>query len=305
MSAANHAPDARLDPYALDVELSLLFSSAAPPGWRSAVEEAAHLLSDRYSGDWAELHTLAFLLFARTFSGARTPRDVPVEELVQALDDPSAGENPVTEEIRQALEATGQEYDTCLPNEEPPLRLILDPVSDRYGGPIPWSDEWDPVPPGPSLLDRAAKRLVAYLSTYEASHRDRPASVPEVGDGPLHVESDGIVMASRSSLVPPSCSGDCAASRPRRLTVDGPVVTLNCEGCDTRRRWKQLDPAQVRVALARTLGVAPSVQGSCSIPGELYVPLADMPRGADPYQYNWFLSGRGRKRLGSTGRKES
>ncbi|WP_329539213.1 hypothetical protein [Streptomyces sp. NBC_01358] len=305
MSAANHAPDARLDPFALDVELSLLLSSTAPPGWRSAVEEAAHLLSDRYSDDWAELHTLALLLFARTFSGARTPRDVPVEELVQALDDPSTGENRVTEEIRQALKATGQEYDTGLPDEEPPLRLIFGPVSDRYGGPAHWSDEWDPVPPGPSPLDRAAKRLVGYLSTYEASHRDRPTSVPDVGEGPLHVESDGIVMASRNSLVPPSCSGGCAASRPRRLTVDGPVATLNCEGCDTRRRWKQLDPTQVRLALARTLGVAPSVQGSYSVPGELYVPLADMSRGADPYQYNWFLSDRGKEKLGPTGRKKS
>ncbi|MFG3126728.1 hypothetical protein ACGFZU_03345 [Streptomyces tendae] len=286
------------------MELSLLLSSAAPPGWRSAVEEAAHLLSERYSGDWAELHTLALLLFARTFSGDRTPRDVPVEELVQALVDPSAGENRVTEEIRQALDATGQGYDACQPEEEPPLRLIFGAVSDRYGGPIPWSDEWDPVPPGPSPLDHAAERLVGYLSRYESGHRDRPSSVPDIGDGPLHVESDGILMASRNSLVPPSCGGSCATSRPRRLTVDGPVVTLNCEGCDTRRRRKQLDPAQVRLALARTLGVAPSVQGSYSIPGELHVPLTEMSRGADPYQHNWFLSGRGRESLGSTGRIE-
>ena len=300
MSAADRAPDARLDPYALDTELSLLLSSAAPPGWRSAVEEAAHLLSERYSGDWAELHTLALLLFARTYSGDRTPSDVPVEELVQALDDPSAGENRVTEEIRRALDATGQRDDPGKPREEPPLRLIFGPVSDRYGGPMPWSDEWDPVPPGPSPLDRAAKRLVSYLSTYQSGHRDNPSSVPDVGDGPLYVEADRLLMASRTSLVPPSCVGGCP-SHPCRLSVDGPDVTLVCEGCDTRRRWRQLDPAHVRLALARALGVAPSVQGSYSVPGELHVPLAEMPRGADPYQFNWFLSGRGRESLATIG----
>lgn len=300
MSAADRAPDARLDPYALDVELSLLLSSDAPPGWRSAVEEAAHLLSERYSGDWAELHTLALLLFARTYSGDRTPRDVPVEELVQALDDPSAGENRVTEEIRRALDATGQRDDPRKPREEQPLRLIFGPVSDQYGGPIPWSDEWDPVPPGPSPLDRAAKRLVSYLSTYQSGRRDSPSTIPDVGDGPLYVEADRLLMASRTSLVPPSCVGGCP-SHPCRLSVDGPDVTLVCEGCDTRRRWRQLDPAQVRLALARTLGVAPSVQGSYSVPGELHVSLAEMPRGADPYQFNWFLSGRGRESLATIG----
>ncbi|MET8561224.1 hypothetical protein ABZV75_11790 [Streptomyces flaveolus] len=300
MSAADLAPDARLDPYALDVELSLLLSSAAPPGWRSAVEEAAHLLSERYSGDWVELHTLVLLLFARTYSGDRTPRDVPVEELVQALDDPSAGENRVTKEIRQALDATGQRDDPRKLHEESPLRLIFDPVSDRYGGPIPWSDEWDPVPPGPSPLDHAAKRLVSYLSTYQSNHRDSPSSVPEVGDGPLHVEAGRLLMASRTSLVPPSCAAGCP-SHPRRLTVDGPDVTLVCEDCNARRRWRQLDPAHVRFALARALGVAPSVQGSYSVSGELHIPLAEMPRGADPYQFNWFLFGRESESPGPVG----
>lgn len=294
MPASDRAPHTHLDPYALDLELSLLLSSAAPPGWRSAVEEAAHLLSSRYSGDWAELHTLALLLFARTFSGGRMPRDVPVNELVQALDGPSDGENRITKEIRQTLKAMEQGSEVRQPDEEPPLRLIFGPISDRYGGPIPWSDEWDPVPPGPSPLDLAAKRLVGYLRTYQADQRGRPSSVPDIGDGPLHVESDGILIASPKSLVPPGCGGGCAASRPRRLTVDGPVVTLTCEECDTRRVRKQLDPVRTRLALARTLGVAPSVQGSYSIPGELYVPHAQMARGADPYQYNWFLRSRQR-----------
>ncbi len=294
MSATDRASDARLDPYALDLELSLLHSSAAPSGWRSAVEEAAHLLSDRYSGDWAELHTLALLLFARTVSGDRTPRDVPVEELVQALDDPSAGKNSVTEEIREALKAAGQGYEGRRLDEEPPLRLIFGPVSHRYGGPAPWSDEWDPVPPSPSPLDRAAKRLVSYLRTSQASKRGRSSSVPDIGEGPLHIESDGILLASRNSLVPPGCGGGCFASRPRRLTVDGPMVTIHCEGCGTQGTRKRLAPAQVRLALARTLGVAPSVQGSWSIPGELYVPPAEMARGADPHQYNWFLRSRQR-----------
>ncbi|NIY65564.1 hypothetical protein [Streptomyces malaysiensis] len=290
MPAADHTPDTRLDPNALDLELSLLLSSTAPSGWRSAVEEAAHLLSEGYAGDRAaELHTLALLLFARTRSGDRTPRDVPVEELVQALDDPTAGENRVTEEIRQALAATGQ-YDTQRsPGDEPPLLRIFRPVSNRYGGPIPWSDEWDPVPPGPSPLDRAAKRLVSYLSTCQPGRRDALSRVPAVGDGPLYVEADRLFMASQTSLVPPSCVGGCP-SHPRRLTVDGPDVTFVCEGCNTRRRSRQLDPAQVRLALARALGVAPSVHGSYSVPGVLHIALAEMPRGADPYMFNWFLA---------------
>lgn len=298
MPAADHAPDTRVDPNALDLELSLLLSSAAPSGWRSAVVEAAHLLSERYSGDRAELHTLALLFFARTHSCDRTPRDVPVEELVQALDDPTAGENRVTEEIRQALAATGQGSDQRKPREEPPLLLIFHPVSDRYGGPIPWSDEWDPAPPGPSPLDHAAKRLVSYLSTYQSGHRDSPSSVPDVGDGPLHVEADRLLMASRNSLVPPGCVGGCH-SHPRRLTVDGPDATFVCGSCNTRRRVRQLDPAQVRLALARALEVAPSVQGSYSVPGELHVPLAEMPRGADPYHFNWFLAGSERESPGA------
>ncbi|MCZ1012158.1 hypothetical protein [Streptomyces lydicus] len=291
MPAADHAP-ARLDPYALDLELSLLLSSTAPSGWRRAVEEAAHLLSERYSGDWAELHTLALLLFARTYSGDRTPRDVPVDELVQALDDPTAGENRVTEEIRQALDATGQGYDPRMPREEPPLGLILGPVSDRYGGPVAWSDEFDPVPPGPSPLDHAAKRLLGYLSTYQPGRRDSPSTVPDVGDGPLHIEAELLFLASRDSLVPPRCVGGCP-DHPRRLTVDGPEVTFLCEGCHTRRRPRQLAPAQVRLALARALGVAPSAHGSYSV-SELHIPLAEMGRGADPYQFNWLLCGRER-----------
>lgn len=185
MPAADHAPDTRLDPNALGLELSLLLSSTAPPGWRSAVVEAAHLLDERYRGDWAELHTLALLLFARTHTGGRPPQDVPVEELVRAFDDPTAGENRVIGEIRHALAAVGQESDLGKPHGEPPLLLIFRSVSDRYGGPAPWSDEWDPVPPGPSPFDHAAKRLVSYLNTYQPGHRDSPSRVPEVGDGPF------------------------------------------------------------------------------------------------------------------------
>ncbi|MEU8954902.1 hypothetical protein AB0C93_11415 [Streptomyces sp. NPDC048518] len=65
--------------------------------------------AEPYRGQWAELPTLALLLFARTYAGDRVPRDVSVEELRQALDDPSAGENRVTDEIRQALDATGKD----------------------------------------------------------------------------------------------------------------------------------------------------------------------------------------------------
>ncbi|MFD4258686.1 hypothetical protein ACFWR9_13875 [Streptomyces sp. NPDC058534] len=309
MPAADRAPDARLDPYGLDLEMSLLLSSTAPPGWRAAVEEAAHLLKERYCGEryrgqCAELPTLALLLFARTCAGDRVPRDVPVEELVKALDDQSAGENRVTEEIRQALDATGQGRDACQPGEEPPLLLIFRPVSDRYGGPAPWSDEWDPVPPGPSPLDGAAKQLVGYLSAYEPGRRDSSSRGPAVDDGPLYIEADAVLLASRSSLVPPGCGGGCSPSRPRRLTVDGPVVIVNCEGCDTRRRGRQLDPAPVRLAVARTLGVAPSVQGAYSIPGDLHIPLAEMSRGADPFQFTWFLAGRGGESLGAADRAE-
>lgn len=300
MPAADHTLDNRLDPNALGLELSLLLSSTAPSGWRSAVAEAAHLLSERYRGDWAELHTLALLLFARTHTGDRPPRNVPVEELVAAFDDPAAGENRVTEEIRQALAAAGQESDLGKPHAEPPLLLILRTVSDRYGGPPPWSDEWDPVPPGPSPLDHAARRLVSYLSTYQPGHRDSPSNVPDVGDGPLHVEADRLLMASRHSLVPPNCAGGCPCL-PRRLTVDGPDVTIVCEGCDMRRRSLELDPAQVRLALARALGVAPSVQGSYSVPGELPVALAKMPRGADPYRFNWLLADGERESPGPVG----
>ncbi|MEV1011772.1 hypothetical protein [Streptomyces sp. NPDC049881] len=286
MSAPDRAPHTgRLAPYALDLELSLLLSSAAPPGWRSAVEEAAHLLSERYTGAWAELHTLALLLFARTYTGDRTPRDVPVEELRQALDDPSAGENGAVAEIRQALDAVGQGYNSDKPDDKSPLRLIFGPLADRYGGSIPWSDEWDPVPPRPSPLDHAAERLVSYLAAYEAGHRDSPSSVPAVGDGPLYLEAETVFIASRNSLVPP-LSAEGRVSPVRRLTIDGPVVV-----CGTDQRQRQLDPAQVRLAVARTLGVAPSVQGAYTIPGTLYVPCADLSRGADPYEFNWTLHG--------------
>ncbi|MFF5090442.1 hypothetical protein [Streptomyces niveus] len=202
MPAADHASDTRLDPKALDLELSLLLNSAAPSGWRSAVVKAAHLLCERYRGDWAELHTLALLLFARTHAGDRPPRDVSVEELVRALDGPTAEENRVTKEIRQALPAAGQKFELGERHEEPQLLQVFRSVSDRYGGPLPWCDEWDPVPPRPSPLDHAAKRLVIYLSTYQPGHRNGPSHVPEVGDGPLHVEADRLVMASRHSLVP-------------------------------------------------------------------------------------------------------
>ncbi|CAL9455110.1 hypothetical protein [Streptomyces sp. enrichment culture] len=306
MPAADRAPDARLDPYGLDLEMSLLLSSTAPPQWRAAVEEAAHLLKERhrgerYRGQWAELPTLALLLFARAHASDRVPRDVTAEELVQELDAPSGGKNRVAEEIRRALNATGQGHDARQPGWEPPLLLIFGPVSDRYGGPTPWSDEWDPVPPGLSPLDRAAEQLVGYLSAYSPGRRDSPSLVPAVDDGPLYIEADAVLMASRSSLVPPSCGCSCRRPRPRRLTVDGPVVVVDCEECDTRRRHEQLDPAHVRLAVARALGVAPSVQGAYSIPGELYIPLAEMARGADPYQFNWFLAGRSGKSLGAAG----
>lgn len=107
-------------------------------------------------------------------------------------------------------------------------------------------------------------------------------------------------MTSRHSLVPPNCAGGCP-SPPRRLTVDGPDVTLVCEGSNTRWRSQELDPAQVKLALARALGVAPSAQGSYSVPGELPVALAQMPRGADPYRFNWFLAGGERQSPGPVG----
>lgn len=274
--------------YDLDLEMSLLLASSAPAPWSAAVTESARILAGR---PWMqrglaaeELCTLALLLFARTYAGERLPHEVPLEELRKALDEPSDREPRVIGEIDRALTATGQR-DSSRPHLAP-LEKIFNRARNQYlPGASMLADDIEPPAPGPSPMRRASQRLVEFLSTYTSQARQE-AAVPEVGSGPLVVEARRIEIVTGGSVMRLQCP-DRPADRVSVVRVDGPHAMRECEHGHASEFW-QLEPARVRLAVARATGARPSVQGAYRVE-ELLIVSSDVPRHSDPHQINWFL----------------
>ncbi|MBP5935375.1 hypothetical protein F3K43_04605 [Streptomyces sp. LBUM 1476] len=226
------------------------------------------------------------MLFARAHSDSAAPRDIPVADLLTALDVPvpPGEEHPVTSEIRQALAAAHQSDNPF----STPLGQIVTAVADRYNGMLSWYGtsllhEHGPEGPAPSPLDHAARRLASHLNSYRPQGPIPPA-VPAVDDGPLRIEAFQVYLVTRDNLPLLMCT-DCG--RPlHALAVDGFMVTAECGS--QRQHLRDVEAAHVRLALARATGVAPSVQGQHTV-ADLYIASAAMPREADPRRYNAVL----------------
>ncbi|MEU6662119.1 hypothetical protein [Streptomyces sp. NPDC046821] len=288
MSEVPTAESAPQSAYDRGMEMSLLLASSAPAPWGAAVHEAARILADRpwtsTSRSSAELSTLSLLLFARTYTGDRTPQDVPIAELRAALDGPADQEPAqVLEEIEHALTETGQGCGPVSTQASRPLWGTLSTVCDQYASRLgvgALADELEPPVPGPSALRGAATRLVEFLSTYPSPVREQ-ATAPEVAPGPLVIESKRIEMVSRDRIMPLHCPD---SHRMLKVLVDGRTVTMECEH-GHGSGVSQLDAARVRMAASRATGTHPSTQGTHTVK-ELLILTADSPRHEDPRQIN-------------------
>ncbi|WP_338676825.1 hypothetical protein V1460_30525 [Streptomyces sp. SCSIO 30461] len=276
--------------YDLDLEMSLLLPSSAPPAWGAAVHEAARLLVDQRwdqgSRASVDLCTLSLLLFARTYAGDRVPGDVPAAELVEAFHGPADHEPQIIGEIDRALTETGQGRDRES-GRNTPLWSIFNTARDQYKGRMGASllaDDIEPPAPGPSPMRGAAGRLAAFFAGYPDQAREQKVA-PVVAPGPLIIESDRIQIATAHSIRPVRrCPHDDRVSGVR---VDGPEAILVCDQGHVSAHW-ELDASRVRMAVARATGVRPSAQGTHRFP-ELVVASTDLLRHSDPRKVNVFL----------------
>ncbi|MEV7277640.1 hypothetical protein [Streptomyces sp. NPDC093111] len=275
--------------YALDMEMSLLLPSSAPPPWAAAVHEAARHLVDLPWGAGGraavDLATLSLLLFARTYTCDRAPKDVPVTELREALDGPTDREPRIIDEIDQALSETGQGYDRAA-GRGTPLWDLFNTARNQYAGRLGASalaDDIEPPAPGPSPMRGAAGRLAQFFADTSVPPGEG-AVAPEVESGPLVIESDRIQLVTAGSIMPLRCPRNHDA---RTVRVDGPDVSTECGQGHISGHWS-LDAARVRMAVARATGDRPSVQGKRALK-ELLIVSTDLPRHSDPQQDNAFL----------------
>ncbi|WP_331452152.1 hypothetical protein [Streptomyces sp. SS162] len=275
--------------YDLDLEMSLLLPSSAPPSWAAAVHEAARHLAGlpwEAGGRAADdLTTLALLLFARTYTGDRAPAEIPVTELREALDGPVDREPRIIDEIDRALTATGQGYDRAA-GRGTPLWDLFNAARNQYAGRLGASalaDDIEPPFPGPSPMRGAARRLAQFFADTSVPPRE-PAATPAVESGPLTIESDRIQLVTAGSIMPLRCPRNHDV---RTVRVDGRDVVTECGQGHVAGHWA-LEPARVRMAVARATGARPSVQGKRELQ-DLLIVTTDLPRHSDPYRDNVFL----------------
>ncbi|MFG3348641.1 hypothetical protein ACGF1Z_26720 [Streptomyces sp. NPDC048018] len=275
--------------YDLDLEMSLLLPSSAPPPWSAAVHEAARHLVDHpweQNGQAAvDLTTLSLLLFARTYTGDRAPKDVPVTELREALAGPADRELRIIDEIAEALTATGQGYNPAV-SRGTPLWDLFNTARSQYTGQLGASalaDDIEPPTPRPSPMRYTAGRL-AQLFADTSVPPVEGAVAPEVESGPLVVESDRIQIVTADSIMPLRCPQNHDV---RTVRVDGPEVSTECGQGHVSGHWS-LEAARVRMAVSRATGDRPSVQGK-RVLTELVTVATDLPRHSDPQQDNAFL----------------
>lgn len=274
--------------YDLGLEMSLLLPSSAPASWSAAVHEAARLLVDqrwdRESYPAADLSTLSLLLFARTYTGDRLPRDVPIAELREALDEPADREPRIVDEIDRALAESGQGYDPATRNT--PLWNIFNSAHDQYVGRLGVSalaDDVEPPRPGPSPMRAAAARLSRLFADFPSQAHGQ-VNAPQVASGPLVVAADRVQIVTATSMRGLRCVHNDEA---RTVRVDGPEATHECDQGHVTTDW-ELDAARVRMAVARATGAQPFTQGRHQLQ-ELLIASTDLPRHSDPKQDNVFL----------------
>ncbi|MGW0537877.1 hypothetical protein [Streptomyces sp. NPDC003032] len=128
-------------------------------------------------------------------------------------------------------------------------------------------------------------RLAEFLSTYSADARQE-ATAPTVEDGPLAVEAGRIEIVTTGSIMPLRCPRQ-HTDRVRAVRADGPRAALECEHGHVLEFW-QLEPARLRLAVARATGKRPSVQGTHQVE-KLLIVSPDAPRHSDPHRINVFL----------------
>lgn len=266
--------------------MSLLLPSSAPSAWTASVEEAARLLRcswDSSRGAELNLGTLALLLYSRTHNGRRAPADVPLDELRGALGGPPVeGSEPgIRHEILDALRAAGH-----APGNKPhsgPLWQTYVDLANRYT-----TGDLDGLePPGPSPMRWAVERLALELEHFTEEARSELDAVPGES-GPLRIDAtEGIFVATASSIVPLRCSHSCP-NQGSTLLVDGPLISSVCPNGHSLRDWR-LSAVHARKAL-RALDLDPATQGHIAVDGPFYIPESGWSEDASLEDTVWARS---------------